>query len=229
MPVVRLKEFRTRQAGVYIISPQPPTDDIIMFKIGRTIQMNKRLNSYHLCFPDGFYIYKALMLNDTYKAPITKTNQKTRLKADKLNALALTIKIEKIIHDKLEPYRHKSTTRTKHEWFTFTGGLEEIDKALIACHNENKAETDYPIIQFSNKGFYDYFYIDEIEEMKIAKTRLKIVEEVPSYMGGGVDIPKVEGAHKASVRKSGRVRKTPAKFKDSVFFDISKSTSKNWS
>ena len=214
MPLARLKEFRNRQAGIYVISPQLPTDDTIMFKIGRTIQMNKRLNGYHLCFPDGYYIYKALMLNDTYK---------TRLKTDKKKTLAKTIELEKFIHDQLESHRHKSTTRTKHEWFSFTGSIQDIDKALIACHNEFKTDTDYPIIQFSNKGFYDYFYIDDIEEMKITKTRLGITDKPPSYMGGSVNVPKVEG-----VRQSGRQKKMPEKFKDYEFFDPKKRVSKNW-
>ena len=56
MPIVKLKEFKVRQVGIYVISPQSPENDTISFKIGRTIQMNKRLNGYHLCFPDGFYI-----------------------------------------------------------------------------------------------------------------------------------------------------------------------------
>jgi hypothetical protein len=220
MPLTRLKEFRNRQAGVYVISPQHPTDDTIMFKIGRTIQMNKRLNGYHLCFPDGFYIYKALMLNDTYK---------TRLKTDKQTALALTIKLEKFIHTLLEPYRHKSTTRTKHEWFSFTGNLEEIDKALITCHNEFKTETDYPITQFSDKGFYDYFYIDDVEEMKIAKTRLGITEKPPEYMGGEVHIVNkvkiIEGGRSTRV---GRQTVRPKKFDDSEYFDLKKKVGKNW-
>ena len=221
MPLVRLKEFKNRQSGVYVISPQSPTDDTIMFKIGRTIQMNKRLNGYHLCFPDGYYIYKALMLNNTYK---------TRLKPDKQKTLAKTIKLEKFIHDQLEAHRHKSTTRTKHEWFSFTGSLEEIDKALIACHNEYKKDTDYPITQFSNKGFYDYFYIDDIEELKIAKKRLGITETPPEYMGGEVRIVNtvkvIEGGRSTRV---GRQTVRPKKFDDSEYFDPKKRVSKNWS
>ena len=65
MPLVKLKEFQKRQSGVYIISDQAPEDEKIKYKIGRTIYMNKRLNSYHICYPDGFFIYKALLLNET--------------------------------------------------------------------------------------------------------------------------------------------------------------------
>ena len=83
MPIVKLKEFKVRQVGIYVISPQAPEDDKISFKIGRTIQMNKRLNGYHLCFPDGFYIYKALMLNDTFK---------TQSKEDKKKCIDMTRK-----------------------------------------------------------------------------------------------------------------------------------------
>ena len=91
MPAVRLHEFRKgKQMGIYIISPQPPetpiptkhfhppyertaapiqiepADDNPAFKVGRTISMDKRLNSYYICWNEGFYIYRALLLNDTY-------------------------------------------------------------------------------------------------------------------------------------------------------------------
>ena len=77
MPIVKLKELKVRLVGIYVISPQAPEDNKISFKIGRTIQMNKRLNGYHLCFPDGFYIYKALMLNDTFKTQTKEEKKKS--------------------------------------------------------------------------------------------------------------------------------------------------------
>ena len=98
--------------------------------------MNKRLNSYHICFPDGFYIYKALLLNETYK---TKTKQ------DKQRTLAKTIQLEKYIHDGLEKHRHSSSTRRKHEWFHVD--TEKLEEVLINCHNEFKNDTDYPVLK----------------------------------------------------------------------------------
>ena len=77
MPIVKLKEFKVRQVGIYVISPQTPEDDKISFKIGRTIQMNKRLNGYHLCFPDGFYIYTALMIHSKLKVKKIKKGVST--------------------------------------------------------------------------------------------------------------------------------------------------------
>ena len=155
MPLKKLKEFRNRQTGVYVISPQPPEDETIMFKIGRTIQMNKRLNAYHICFVDGFYIYKAIMLNNTYK---------TKTVVDKKRTLNKTIEIENFIHNQLESHRHKSTTRRKHEWFSFTGELTEIDEVLIACHNKFKEDTEYPITEFSKRDFMTTFI-----QMKLKK------------------------------------------------------------
>jgi hypothetical protein len=221
MPLVRLKEFRKSQAGVYVISPQPPEDETIMFKIGRTIQMNKRLNAYHICFPDGFHIYKALMLNSSYNP---KGNA-----VEKKRCVAMTMKLEKFVHDHLDDHRHKSTTRAKHEWFGFTGDLHEINEALIACHTKYKSDTDYPILVFSKKGFYDYFYIDGVEEVKIATKRLGISDKPPIYIGGKVKMvegePKIEGG---ATTRAGRQVVRPSKFKDSEFFDLKKRVTKKW-
>ena len=210
MPLKKLKEFKKRQSGIYVISPQDPKDDHLLFKIGRTIQMNKRLNGYHLCFPDGFWIYHSIMLNATYK---------TTTKAEKSKTLKKTIEIEKYIHQKLDKYRHESTTRRKHEWFHVD--TVQLKQALIECHNEFISDTDYPILGFK-EPFYNEFYIDGFEELKILKKELHITKKKPNYMGQKTT--KEEGA-----RKSERTRKVPGKFKDSVFFDITKDVKKEWS
>ena len=202
MPIVKLKEFKVRQVGIYVISPQAPEDDKISFKIGRTIQMNKRLNGYHLCFPDGFYIYKALMLNDTFK---------TQSKEDKKKCIDMTRKIEKFIHDDLNGIRFQSTTRTKHEWFVIDENItiQRISDALLKAHEHFKNETDYPIQKFS-KDFYGKFFIDDAEDYDIRKD-LKIVKEPPKYM-----------PQEGQQTRSGRVVKKNTKYKDSEYFDISK-------
>ena len=201
MPIVKLNEFKVRQVGIYVISPQPPEDDTISFKIGRTIQMNKRLNGYHLCFPDGFYIYKALMLNDTFK---------TRSKEDKKKCIDMTRKIEKFIHDDLNKIRFQSTTRTKHEWFVIDNiTLQRISEALLKAHQHFKNETDYPILKF-RKDFYGKFFIDDAEDYDIRKD-LNIVKEPPKYM-----------PQEGQQTRSGRVVKKNTKYKDSEYFDISK-------
>jgi hypothetical protein len=202
MPIVKLKEFKVRQVGIYVISPQAPEDNKISFKIGRTIQMNKRLNGYHLCFPDGFYIYKALMLNDTFK---------TQTKEEKKKSIDMTRKIEKFIHDDLDGIRFQSTTRTNHEWFVIDENItiQRISDALLKAHQHFKKETDYPIQKF-REDFYGKFFIDDAEDYDIRKD-LKIVKEPPKYM-----------PQEGSRTRSGRVIKKNTKYKDSEYFDISK-------
>ena len=192
MPIVKLLEFRKgKQMGIYVISPQEPTDKEIGFKIGRTIQMDKRLNDYHLCYNHGFYIYRALMLNDTYGR---------RSKAEKQAAIDMTTKIEKHVHDLLKHINVKTPTRKyKSEWFLDSSKLEVIDKALIATHKKFEKETDYPLLGFY-KPFYNKFFIDGMEEVVLT-------EKPPSYL------PK-EGQK----TRSGRTVKVSSKLKDSLFF-----------
>ena len=93
----------------------------------------------------------------------------------------------------------------------------------MKTHEEYKGLTDLPITEWRD-SFYDRYFIDGVEELKITKKRLGITETPPSYMGGSADPPKIEG-----VRQSGRQKKMPAKFKDYEFFDPKKRVGKNWS
>jgi hypothetical protein len=243
MPIVKLKEFKNRQAGIYVISPTDSNDiagatdakhpsptpkpvgpsggyakdaDLIHFKVGRTIQMNNRLNSYHLCFNEGFYIYKALMLNDTYDY---KNKDARKI------CLAKTKEIEAHLFKLLEPINYTTTTRRKSEWFREKKTDTIIAEALIATHNAFKADTDYPIMNFSRKlsggfltapnYFYNHFFIDDTETIIIS---LGITETPPSYL------PQ-EGAK----TRSGRVIKVSSKLKDVLHFDLKKKVSKSWS
>ena len=158
MPIVKLNEFKYRQAGIYIICPEDPTlQEKNGYKIGRTIQMDKRLNSYHICFNGGMWICKALMLNDLYK---------TRKNDDKKATLAKTIEVEKYIHKLLDKYNHTTSTRRKSEWYICTD--EVLNKALIETHKRFDRDTDYPIVGFK-KPFYNKFYIDNIEDIITSK------------------------------------------------------------
>ena len=221
MPIVKLKEFKNRQAGIYVISPTDSNDakdaELIHFKVGRTIQMNNRLNSYHICFNEGFYIYKALMLNDKYDY---KNKELRKI------CLAKTKEIEAHLFKLLEPINYTTTTRRKSEWFREKKTDTIIAEALIATHNAFKADTDYPIMNFSRKlsggfltapnYFYNHFFIDDTETIVI-KQRLGITESPPSYL------PQ-EGAK----TRSGRVIKASSKLKDVLHFDLKKKVSKSW-
>ena len=72
MPLAEVKEFERRQSRVYVISDHPPEDEKVKFKTGRTIYMNRRLDGYHLCYLDGFYMYKVIILNGSYTTETKK-------------------------------------------------------------------------------------------------------------------------------------------------------------
>jgi hypothetical protein len=178
MPVAKFTEFKHRKAGIYVISPQPPTDDSIEYKIGRTVQMEKRLNSYHICYNQGFYIYKAIMLNDLYK---------TKNKEDKAVSIAKTREVEKYLHDLLDPINVKSTTRRFNEWFMSKKGSDEIDKALIKTHEKFKRDTEYPILGFKpSETFYNKFYIDNFEELTVKEPPKELPQDGQKTRSGRV-------------------------------------------
>jgi hypothetical protein len=154
MPIIKLEEFKDRQMGVYVISADKPSKTgKNMYKVGRSIQMDKRLNSYHICFPDYFYVCKALMLDDGFT---------TKTKATKKKSLDMTIKIEKFIHNLLAKYRYKSSTRRKHEYFNCTEKV--MDEALVETSEHFAEYVGYPIFGFK-KPLYNKFFVDGIEEL----------------------------------------------------------------
>ncbi len=69
MPLAYISELAARNfksnAGIYIISEHPPTKKgIRLVKIGRSIDVRKRLNAYHICWPQGFHIWMLIKLSD---------------------------------------------------------------------------------------------------------------------------------------------------------------------
>ena len=67
MPIADIPELKkVSNAGLYCISPEPPCNKEQNFKLGRTIDLKNRLNSYHLCYNSGFYIYCVLPLSNKY-------------------------------------------------------------------------------------------------------------------------------------------------------------------
>jgi hypothetical protein len=61
MPL-RIPELDGKQkyAGIYCFAPEeknPPR-----LKIGMSTDLKKRLNSYHICYPDGYYPYALLIV-----------------------------------------------------------------------------------------------------------------------------------------------------------------------
>ena len=63
MPVY-LPEIKGERAGLYVLSPNLNRD---VFKIGISQSIKKRMNSYHICFPEGFYIHAIIIIQEKYK------------------------------------------------------------------------------------------------------------------------------------------------------------------
>jgi len=56
--------------GLYVISPIEPSAKPDLFKIGKSINLKRRLNSYHICFPQGFFIYALLIAKTAKSRPL---------------------------------------------------------------------------------------------------------------------------------------------------------------
>ena len=71
MPVY-LPEIKGERAGLYVLSPNLNRS---VFKIGISQSIKKRMNSYHICFPEGFYIHAILLFKENIEIPLmTKKN-----------------------------------------------------------------------------------------------------------------------------------------------------------
>lgn len=82
----------------------------------------KRLKSYYIAYPDGFWEYSFLLT----------------LKKDE----KFLRQLEKEIHDKLEKYRYKSeylTNLKKPEWFKTS--IKKIREVFVEVHNEYPNDT----------------------------------------------------------------------------------------
>ena len=72
MPV-HLPEIKGERAGLYVLSQNLNRS---VFKIGISQSIKKRMNSYHICFPEGFYIHAIILFKDNIKIPtIRKKNE----------------------------------------------------------------------------------------------------------------------------------------------------------
>ena len=65
MPVY-LPEINGERAGLYVLSPNLNRD---VFKIGVSQSIKKRMNAYHICFPEGFYIHALILFKKNIKIP----------------------------------------------------------------------------------------------------------------------------------------------------------------
>lgn len=96
----------TIKTGIYFISTENISGNIykkINVKIGRSIDLKKRLNQYHLYYPQGFYIYGLGAINNA-------DHPKNGLHVHSIDT-------EILIHKYFDSFRLKTNTRNFNEWF----------------------------------------------------------------------------------------------------------------
>jgi hypothetical protein len=165
-----LRELDKAEAGgLYALAPSIKSGKY-QIKVGRTINFRKRLNDYHLCFNEGYYVIALLPLK-------ARTPPKERLK--------LTMQLEKAAGKKLGKSRTYANRKTRDsEWYYKT--TQEIHRLFTELHQEftSKALTpdepnDYlittpPIVKFDQK-FINIFTAEGIKTTayKVVSTNAK--------------------------------------------------------
>ena len=142
MPVYLPELKDATPAGLYAISPIAPNKHVMDFKVGRTTKFEKRLNDYHVCFNEGYYIYCILPLNNNVYAGLGTAEKKREI-------LKLTRTLENAIFKVLKEYMQKRDTRKwKSEWFRLTQA--KLAKIFQDIHEKFPDETLPPIVEWDD-------------------------------------------------------------------------------
>ena len=193
MPIRDIAELKTMSpAGVYCFSQTKPNErGLNKVKIGRTISCKTRLDSYHLCYNDGYYICGWL--------PLNAIRFDLNLPEHRAHALELTRKLESRMHAILESHQDKTTTRTrKSEWFKVS--LAKLRAALWDVYAE------FP--QFCTYPFLEVWYSPPADPQEVQdELELDTQPEPPSWM------PRT-----GHITSKGRVVRTPSKFRGYEFW-----------
>ena len=148
MPVY-LPEIKGERAGLYVLSPNLNKS---VFKIGISQSIKKRMNSYHICFPEGFYIHAILLFKENIIIPpMTKKNKepyKNQLGAYlKLLENLLIDEIKKrggvnvnVLGDKVRPRNLES------EWFKVD--LQVMKNAFKQFYKDYNYDFIRPMLKF---------------------------------------------------------------------------------
>ena len=144
MPVnlKELTKYKANKGGIYALAPDKAEDPDTPFqmKVGRTVNFETRLNSYHLCFNGGYRMIALLPLKNT--CPKDLREKRSR-------------ELEKRAHDILfrykKSYPNRSTSRGS-EWYAVS--INHIKKVFQDLHNEYKSDkydlTASPILNFED-------------------------------------------------------------------------------
>ena len=156
MPLKYIPELTPKSnpsnAGIYAICEHPPSHaGPRNVKIGRSIDLRKRLNDYHICFPHGFHIYMLIKL-----APAT-------VELSKKQRIAITAFMEKKIFAILDDLNLVGPARHYHEYFVIKNAadLQEMRDAFSFVASKSQPYSVFPpIFSWRNGTAYDHFLID---------------------------------------------------------------------
>ena len=167
MPIAKIKELKNVcNAGIYCISSTEPKKGLIDVKIGRTIDFKNRLNAYHICWNEGFYIYDVLPLHKKYKL---------KTKAERKASLDMTIILENELFNMMKDKNVKTTTRThKSEWFRCSS--DYVADMFQKLHEKFPNDTANPITRWSDP----LIHIFDVDGFTV--DTLKTQEEPPSFL-----------------------------------------------
>lgn len=153
-----------QKSGIYIISPDDIGNDShkkIQCKIGRSTDLKKRLNQYHLCYPLGFHLYALLYIHC-----------KGRTKAQQI---VHNIDLEIEIHHYFRDYQLKTTMRSFNEWFTIS--YNDIQNCLK--HFRKSFDIVRP---FKGSSSVIDAFIDDISGEKLGKQAVNDHEALKDYL-----------------------------------------------
>jgi hypothetical protein len=161
MPLKYISEIAARNfpsnAGIYVISPDAPSKQGPKnVKIGRSINIRKRLNDYHICWPEGFHIWMVIKLSPKTRA-LTKKDK-----------IEITKVLEKKVFDELIHLNLVGPARRFHEYFVIgDDDFEALKEAIERVAIDHRPITDFPPITTWKKGTaYQDFEIDG-EKVKV--------------------------------------------------------------
>jgi hypothetical protein len=151
IPELAARSFKSN-AGIYVISEHPPSKrGIKLVKIGRSIDLRKRLNSYHICFPEGFHVWMVIKLS-----PET-------LKLTKKERIHVTKVLEQRVFLELMHINLVNDARRFHEYFKITtsADFELLKESIERVSLGARPYTEYPpIVDWRHGTAYDHFLIE---------------------------------------------------------------------
>jgi len=156
------------KSGIYFLSQEDigkNTNKVITVKIGRSTDLKRRLNQYHLCYPLGFHLYGLMYVH-------TKNRPKNGL-------ITHNIDTEIDVHNyfKERGAQLQTTARSYNEWFK----ISYADILNCLTYFRHKFDVTRP---FRGSSSVIDSFVDDISGEKIGKQALKDNEALKDYLEG---------------------------------------------